>query len=1050
MPINLGDINFGLGPDTRRLDAARRSILNFGQAVNRVASSQSEGARKAEQAMLRQERAMLKALQTTMNLNTAIRSTGGQETLVNTTTASINRLVKALSTGKVSAKEFQRALSDFEATSGRVNRSLDVFKNQTLKAEKAQEQAAKAAVQFQMKTERAYHAAEMAVLRYNMTVSKLRPEHQTLFAGGADSALSQLKSSVSTSGSNPLAFQKAQQAFSKSMLVMNKDLDGFIAKTRNAALSGFEISLRRLADVSILLNGPLGGIAARLSLLSHIADSSSVRMAALSLALAAVAFAFTKVSQAAISGEKQFQRIEQGMLAVTGSTDKAAAMLDYVRDVSNRAGTQLATTAQQLIRLKAASAGTALEGDKTRMIFEKITFSAQKLGLSNDELEGTLRAVEQIMSKGSVQAEELRGQLGDRLPGAVNIMAASLGVTTKKLGEMMKKGQVSSDALVGFVDELAKRLGVDVTKSIETVIAAENRLADSWREFTNAVNDSFGISDAYVKVVNALAGALDWASNNMDKITAALWGIAAAASATYLILYGPGVFAGITALTSLLWGAVTATGGLTAAMTVLRGALITTGIGALVVGLGVLIYWIALSIEKMGGFAKAFQLLKDVSAESWDRIKQGVEVMVGGIANSLTRLRAVFFEVLAAIVGKFADATQKIADGWNYMMSTMGVESNAKGFGSDFVASLDASAKALNDKANIVADRLNTAWNRVKAPLKSIAEFNRGLIEDNKDSGMNNPNIWGDSPTFDPNGGGGGGSKGPNAILDAMRKIQELNDQIGVLQLPKWQQEYAKTQAEINKQVMEFADSLTKAGVPAEKVKNLTGEYADKLRELKGLESVAKSQVTMWEVLNNAIGSGLDSMGKAFVDAMKTGGDAMDALKDIVRNTVADIAQQFIQLAWINPLKNWLFGGDSSGNAFPTFSGSTGGGSGGILGTLLGGLFGGFKANGGPLNSGKWYIAGENGPEPIWGGGNGAFAYANGNQMANAMSSGSSNAARSKLEVAVRVDEDGNWKAHVAKISGEVSSAITREGIIQYDGILPSRVNQISADPRKS
>lgn len=36
--------------------------------------------------------------------------------------------------------------------------------------------------------------------------------------------------------------------------------------------------------------------------------------------------------------------------------------------------------------------------------------------------------------------------------------------------------------------------------------------------------------------------------------------------------------------------------------------------------------------------------------------------------------------------------------------------------------------------------------------------------------------------------------------------------------------------------------------------------------------------------------------------------------------------------------------------------------------------FGGGRAMGGPLDPGKWYIAGEHGPEPIWGGGVGAFA----------------------------------------------------------------------------
>lgn len=58
-----------------------------------------------------------------------------------------------------------------------------------------------------------------------------------------------------------------------------------------------------------------------------------------------------------------------------------------------------------------------------------------------------------------------------------------------------------------------------------------------------------------------------------------------------------------------------------------------------------------------------------------------------------------------------------------------------------------------------------------------------------------------------------------------------------------------------------------------------------------------------------------------------------------------------------------------------SLTGSSGGkGLSGLLGAGLTSLFGGTKAAGGPLQSGKWYIAGEHGPEPIWGGGPGAYA----------------------------------------------------------------------------
>jgi hypothetical protein len=47
---------------------------------------------------------------------------------------------------------------------------------------------------------------------------------------------------------------------------------------------------------------------------------------------------------------------------------------------------------------------------------------------------------------------------------------------------------------------------------------------------------------------------------------------------------------------------------------------------------------------------------------------------------------------------------------------------------------------------------------------------------------------------------------------------------------------------------------------------------------------------------------------------------------------------------------------------------------GGGVGKFFSNLFGGFRAEGGPIEQGKWYIAGERGPEAIWGGGAGAMA----------------------------------------------------------------------------
>ena len=64
--------------------------------------------------------------------------------------------------------------------------------------------------------------------------------------------------------------------------------------------------------------------------------------------------------------------------------------------------------------------------------------------------------------------------------------------------------------------------------------------------------------------------------------------------------------------------------GLATALVVLRGALIRTGIGALIVGAGELIYQFGRLVSGAGGFGEAMGLLKDVAVEVWDRIKTGL------------------------------------------------------------------------------------------------------------------------------------------------------------------------------------------------------------------------------------------------------------------------------------------------------------------------------------------------------------------------------------------------------------------------------------------
>jgi tape measure domain-containing protein len=194
----------------------------------------------------------------------------------------------------------------------------------------------------------------------------------------------------------------------------------------------------------------------------------------------------------------------------TGSAASAAKELEYLKTTSNKLGLEFLSTAQAYSKFSAAAKGTTLEGQKTRDIFESIAKASTVLGLSADETGGALKAIEQIISKGTVSAEELRGQLGERLPGAFQIAARAMGVTTEKLGDMLMAGELVSDVfLPKFAAELTKTLGDSPQSAAGSAQAQLNRLSNSWLDFKKAIAES-GVVSIVLKVVEGSTNALQW------------------------------------------------------------------------------------------------------------------------------------------------------------------------------------------------------------------------------------------------------------------------------------------------------------------------------------------------------------------------------------------------------------------------------------------------------------------------------------------------------------------------------------------------------------
>lgn len=215
---------------------------------------------------------------------------------------------------------------------------------------------------------------------------------------------------------------------------------------------------------------------------------------------------------ATVAGRALFEASSQAeRLRITlGSVAQgdAGAELERLRAFSNRLGVDFRSTADAFVGFTAATRGTRLEGEEATRVFEAVTRSAKGLGASSENVTGVLLALQQMVSKGTVSAEELRGQLGERMPGAFQIAARAMGVTTAELGKMLEQGEIlAEDFLPRFARQLEMELGGAADRAAGSMESSSIRMANAWEGLKQALGDT-GIARAMADEMDSLASAI--------------------------------------------------------------------------------------------------------------------------------------------------------------------------------------------------------------------------------------------------------------------------------------------------------------------------------------------------------------------------------------------------------------------------------------------------------------------------------------------------------------------------------------------------------------
>lgn len=191
---------------------------------------------------------------------------------------------------------------------------------------------------------------------------------------------------------------------------------------------------------------------------------------------------------------------------VSTGLDDYTKKLEFARTVSGNYAVDLETSIRGYARISAAAQANNLSLSDTQSIYKGLIATGVAFGASQEDLQAIVTATVQVLSKGKLSAEELSGQLGERIPGAVAAFAQATGRSLPELAEALKKGQVTIADFVKFAkaqvdkyDEIAQIIGASPEKAGARLKLALDTAAENYGGFLQQIGAGF--QDNMTKVI---------------------------------------------------------------------------------------------------------------------------------------------------------------------------------------------------------------------------------------------------------------------------------------------------------------------------------------------------------------------------------------------------------------------------------------------------------------------------------------------------------------------------------------------------------------------
>lgn len=505
-------------------------------------------------------------------------------------------------------------------------------------------------------------------------------------------------------------------------------------------------------------------------------------------------------------------------------------------------------------------------------------------GLSAAAARVDLDPINRQTRRGRVDVQGMAFQLQDLSVQLQAGTAASIALS-QQLPQML-----GSFGAFGAVLGLVAALGIPAVANLVDLSEAGAAASASMSRLADVLPSVSGTS-------NIIAEALTGVAGNLDRI--AVYGATAA-----------GLFAGKYAAGMV--AAALATGGLSGALTVLRGALIRTGIGALVVGAGEMVFQFTRLVRATGGFGNALDALRAVAVEVWERIANGSHIISGTMQVVMAKVRQVVLSTLADLAHSWNGFLNSLASGFD----------NLPGMGEVAFQLRDAAIAAGTSVHTLRAESEDAAFAveafssqianvamQATRPLESIGALTTavGSMSDEFGSGGGAASDLSDELAGGGGGGGGGGVAG--AAEEAAEAVANLS---GV--------------------AAKFERVFVAAGEEAEAFRKALGDA------IMTAEDLGKAKA-------DALVSGIEGISDAFGDFVSRGFRDFKSFASGVWQSFTGLIGDMVSLAARNRIMIAL--GITGGGATPAAAGGVGqAATGGIMSSIGGAL--------GNIGAGLW------------------------------------------------------------------------------------------------